>query len=181
MQFARPLDDHAAEIIVAGDFLALPLARHHVGAGLRRRIEHRDPARLRIEMLFCPGADKAAGLFPKAGDLFLVDQPVDQRESIGGVGQDPLDPVGIDLDGFAGEALADIDAAADRTAISGAGAKAELVGFEHDRIDAVLGQLERRRQPGISAADDRHARITRHLDRARRQRACKPPTNRGWA
>ena len=158
MQFAGPLDDHAAEIIVAGDFFALPLSRHHVGAGLRGRIEYGEPPRLRVEMLLCPGADKAAGLLPETIDLLLADQPIDQAKGVGGVRQEPFGPLRLDIGGPAGEALADIDAAADRAAIAGAGAKAELAGFEHDRVDAVLGQFERRRQPGISAADDRDAR-----------------------
>ena len=179
VQFAGPLDDHAAEIIVAGDFFALPLARHHVGAGLRGRIEHGEPARLRVEMLLCPGADKAAGLFPEAVDLFLLDQPVDQAKGVGGVRQQPFGPLGLDIGAPAGEALADIDAAADGAAIAGAGAKAELVGFEHDRVDAVLGQFERRRQPRISAADDRDARRSRHVDEvAGRRRVGFPPIRR---
>src|SRR4029077_5551694 len=126
VQFAGPLDDHAAEIIVAGDFCALPLARHHVRAGLRRRIEYGEPPRLRVEMLPCPGADKAAGLFPEAIDFFLLDQPVDPAKRVGGVRQQPLGPLWLDIGGPAGEAFADIDAAADGAAVAGAGAKAEL-------------------------------------------------------
>src|SRR5262252_9577614 len=115
-------------------------------------------------MPFCPGADKAAGLFPKTANFFLVDQPVDQRECITGIGQDPLDPVAIYRDGLPAKALADINAATDRTAISGAGAEAELVGLQNDGINPVLDQLERRRQPGIPAPDDRHARPAWHVD-----------------
>ena len=179
VQFAGPLDDHAAEIIVAGDFFALALARHHVRARLRRRIEYGEPARLRVEMFLCPGADKAAGLFPEAIDLFLLDQPVDQAKRVGRVRQQPFGPLGLDIGGPAGEALADIDAAADRAAIAGAGAKAELAGFEHDGVDAVLRQFERRRQPGISAADDRDARRSRHIDEVAGGRRVGLPPIRG--
>ena len=87
MQFSRALDDHAAEIIVAGDFPALLLARHHIGARLRRGVEQRQTVGLRGEVLPRPGADKAAGLFPKAIDIFLGDQAVNEAEGVGGVGQ----------------------------------------------------------------------------------------------
>ena len=180
MQFAGPLDDHAAEIIVTGDFFALPLAGHHVRAGLRRRIEHGKPLRLRVEMLLCPRADETAGLFPEAIDLFLLDQPVDQAKGVRRVRQQPLGALGLDVGAPSGEALADIDAAADGAAVAGAGAKAELVGFEHDRLDAVLGQFERRRQPRISAADDRDARRFRHVDEVAGGRPVSlPPIGRG--
>ena len=164
MQFAGPLDDHAAEIIIAGDFFALPPARHHVRAGLRRRIEHGEPARLHVEMLLCPRADEAARLFPEAIDVFLVDQPIDQGKGVGCVRQEPLGSLRLDIGGAAGEALADVDAAADGAAIAGAGAEAELVGLEHGGVDAVLGQFERHREPRISAADDRDARRPRQID-----------------
>src|SRR5262249_56222428 len=58
MQFARPLHDHAAEIIVAGDFFALPFAGHHVGAGLRCPIEHAEPPRLPVLMPSRPAPPK---------------------------------------------------------------------------------------------------------------------------
>ena len=157
MQFAGPLDDHAAEIIVAGDLFALPVARHHIGAGLRCGIELGQPSRLRREMVSCPGADKAAGLFPKAGDVFLFDQPVDQREGVGGVRQHPVGAAGLDIGGPAAEALADIDAAADRAAIARAGAKAELVGL-------------RARPPRCRAWPVRARSTTRHIRRRRSRR-----------
>ena len=131
-------------------------------------------------MLLCPRTDKAAGLFPEAIDFFLLDQPVDQTKGVGGVRQQPLGPLGLHLRGPAGEAFADIDATADGAAIAGARARAELFGFEHDRVDAVLRQFERRRQPGISAADDRDARRSRHVDEvAGGRRVSFPPIRDG--
>src|SRR6266436_5006634 len=103
VQFARPLDDHAAEIVVAGDLFALPLTRDHIGAGLRCCVEHGEPSRLRLVMLFRPCADKAAAPFPTAGNPFFVDQTVDQRERVGGVGRDALGAAGIDVGRPAGE------------------------------------------------------------------------------
>src|SRR5690348_2424275 len=61
-------------------------------------------------MLPCPCADKAAGLFPETIDLLLGDQPIDQAKGVGGVRQQPLGSLRLDLGGPAGEALADIDA-----------------------------------------------------------------------
>ena len=46
VQFARALDHHAAVVIVAGDLLALALARHHVGARSGRRVEQRHAPRI---------------------------------------------------------------------------------------------------------------------------------------
>ena len=103
-------------------------------------------------------------------DLLFADQAVDQGEGVGGVGQNILRPLALYVDCPAGEALAEIDAAADCPAIAGAGAKAEFVRFEHDRIDAMFGQFQRGRQPGIAAADDRHPRLSRHLDKLVRDR-----------
>src|SRR5204863_1684010 len=57
MQARRALDHHAAVIIVAGDFLALALARHHGGAGLRGVVETGEALLLRGEVLRRPGAD----------------------------------------------------------------------------------------------------------------------------
>src|SRR5262249_17375592 len=65
--------------------------------------------------------------------------------------------------GFAAESLADIDTAADRAAIAGAGPRAKLARLENDSVDVVLGQFERSRQPGISATDDRDACRSRQV------------------
>ena len=165
MQLAGPLDDHTAEIIIAGDFLALSLARDHIGARLRRGIEQRQALRLPLEVLFGPCADKAARFFPEAGEVFLADQPVDQRKGVRGIGQQALGVLGADIRGLAGKALADIDPTADRAAIARTGAGAELIGFEHHRIDAVFGEFERGGQPRISAADDCGARALRQVDK----------------
>src|SRR5439155_7795717 len=108
-----------------GDLLALLLARHHVRAGLRGVVEPGEARLLIGEMLRRPGADKAAALLPEAVDRFLGDQPLDQRERIGRVRQQPLGALRRDIGGAAGKALADIDPAADRAAIAGAGADAE--------------------------------------------------------
>jgi hypothetical protein len=125
MQARRTLDHHAAVIIVAGDLLALLPARHHVRAGLRGVVEPGEALLLRGEVLRGPGTDKAAALLPEAVDRLLGDQPLDQREGIGRIRQQPLGAVRRDRGGAAGKALADIDPAADRAAIPGAGADAE--------------------------------------------------------
>src|ERR1051325_2264767 len=54
MQARRALDDHAAMVIVARDLLALPVARDHIGAGLRRVVEPREPLLLPRVMLWRP-------------------------------------------------------------------------------------------------------------------------------
>ena len=69
----------------------------------------------------------------------------------------------IDLAGAARKTLADIDPAADRAAVARTGADAERAPLEDDRRDAVPRQFQRRREPGIAAADDRDARLARHV------------------
>jgi hypothetical protein len=147
VQFARALDDHAAVVIIAGDLVALGRARHHVGAGSGGGVQEFEPLFLLVEMRPGPGADKAARLFPVAIDFILGDQPVDEGERVGGVGQEPGRPLRRDLGAAAGKALADIDPAADRAAVPGAGAKAQFLGFEHDRLDPVLRKFERADSP----------------------------------
>src|SRR5215471_10799894 len=142
MQFTGPFDDHAAEIIVAGDFVALAVAGHHIGAGLCYLVQKREPALLGFKMLSRPSADKPARSFPKTDDPFLGDEPVDQCERVGGVRQDVPGTCRFNLGSPAGEVLADIDPAADGTAIAGTGPKAELICFEDNAVNAVLGQLE---------------------------------------
>ncbi len=126
-------------------------------------------------MLGRPRPDKAAALPPEAFDRFLGDQPLDQREGVGGVRQEALAALGIDLGGAAAETLADIDPAADRAAVAGAGADAEQALFEHDRVDAVPGQLKRRGEPGIAAANDRDPRRMRHLGKFAGNRPVRLP------
>src|SRR5207302_11490963 len=66
MQAGGALDDHAAVVIVAGDLLALPAARHHGGAGLRIVVEVLQPLFLGGEMRRGPGADKPPMLLPRS-------------------------------------------------------------------------------------------------------------------
>lgn len=47
-------------------------------------------------------------------------------------------------------ALAGVELAA----VPSRGAPADAVGLDHHRVDARLGEMERRRQPGVAAADD---------------------------
>src|SRR5260370_8927723 len=54
-------------------------------------------------------------------------------------------------------------AAGYRGAMGGAGGGAEFVRLEEDGGDAVVGKLERGREPRIAAPDDRHARRSWHL------------------
>src|SRR5215472_679079 len=145
MQFPGPLDDHAAKIIVAGDLFALVLARYDVGARLRSRVKKRKSLRLPLEMLSCPRADKAARLFPEAIDAFFGDQAIDQRKGVRRIGQHRLGPIPLDLEGLPCEALADIHAAADGTAITGTRPEAEFVRLEHNSVDATSRQFQRRR------------------------------------
>src|SRR6266851_5436223 len=81
----------------------------------------------------------------------------------------------IDRGGAAGKALADIDPAADRAAVARAGADPERPRLQHDRVDAVCRQFQRRRQPGIAAADDRDARLARYLHQLARHRPIRLP------
>jgi hypothetical protein len=170
MQAGRPLDDHPAVIIIAGDFLALAFTRHHIRAGLRAVIEARQPRSLIGEMLRGPGALEPAALLPEAIDLFFRDQPLDERERVIAVGQHACGARGVDFRRLAAEALADIDTAADRATITRAGALAQRAPFEDHRVDTVLRQFERRRQPGITAANDGHPRLMRHLRRLTNRR-----------
>src|SRR5215471_1205767 len=138
VQFARSLDDHAAEVVIARHLFALPPARHHVGAGLCGCVEYGETLRLPLEVFLCPGPDKAPRLFPETFDILFLDYPVDQCKCVRSVRQQAGNAVGIDVGRLAGEALADIDPAADRTAVARTGAKAEFACFEHHRVDAVL-------------------------------------------
>ncbi len=122
-----------------------------------------------------PGPDKPAALLPEAVDPFLVDQPLDQRERVRGVGQQPVRPLRIDLGGAPGKALADIDAAADRAAVARAGADPEGAPFEHDRLDPVPRQFERGGEPGIAGADDRDPRLARHIGKLAARRPVRLP------
>src|SRR3954468_8604221 len=121
MQACRALDHHPAMVIVTSDLLALASARDHGGAGLRRVVEALEAFFLRRVVLRRPGPDKPAALLPEAVDPFLFDQPLDQRERVRGVGQQPVGPLRIDLGGASGKALANIDAAANRAAVARAG------------------------------------------------------------
>src|SRR5438067_2078627 len=70
--------------------------------------------------------------------------------------------------------------ATDRAAVPGAGADAERPPLQHDRRDPMLRQFERRREPGIAAADNRHPRLPRHLDELPgRRRIRLPPIRPG--
>ena len=79
---------------------------------------------------------------------------------------------------LARKALADIDAAADTTAASRAGAGAELGCFEHAGFEAGVGQFDGAGESGISAADDGDTRGVRHVDEVAGRPAGRPPTSR---
>src|SRR6202043_1600102 len=119
----------------------LPLARHHAGARLRAGVEQRQAPGLMVEMPARPGADKAAALLPAALDPLLRDQPLDEPEGVGRIRQQIMGAPILDLRRLAGEALADIDPAADRPAVARAGAVTELLRLEHGGVDAVLRQF----------------------------------------
>jgi hypothetical protein len=128
---------------------------------------------------WCPGAAKSAALLPVAIDNLFLDEPLNEREGIVSVGQHPFGAPGIDRRRLAAEALADIDPAADRTAIARARPFAERALLEHDRVDAVLRQFERRGEAGIAAADDRDARRTGDIDQIAGDRPIsRPPIRR---
>src|SRR5262249_45042904 len=122
---ARAFDDQAAVVVVAGDLVALTLARHHVGVRLSVVVEATEPALLIGEMLWRPGADKPPALLPEAVDPFLFNQPFDQPKRVTGVRQHAGSPLRIALGGAAAKALTDINATTDCAAITGAGAFAE--------------------------------------------------------
>src|SRR5439155_17457118 len=111
MEACRALDDHPAEIIIAGDLLALPLAGHHRGARLGGVIEAGEALFLARVMIGRPGADKTPALPPAALDRLLVDQPLDQREGIRGIRQQAAGALRIDLGRAAREARAESDPA----------------------------------------------------------------------
>ena len=71
---------------------------------------------------------------------------------------------GSRVEHLAGEALADVDPAADAAAAARAGAGAELGGLEHAGVDSRIRELDGAGEPGIAAADDDHARRARHVD-----------------
>src|SRR5207237_5287957 len=87
MQARRALDDHAAMVIIARDLRALLVARHHIRPGLRRIVEPREALFLIGVMLWRPRADKPPALLPIALDLLVLDEPLDQRERIGRIGE----------------------------------------------------------------------------------------------
>ncbi len=163
MQRGGALDDHAAIVIIARHLLADPFARHHVCAGRGDVVQQSNLAGLRFKVLGRPGADEAAVLFPVALDTFLLDQALDQGEGVRSVGQHAAGSVGGRIECFAGETLADIHPAADAAAAAGGGAEARLRSFQHDAVDAVFVQLQRRGQAAVTATDDDDADTGRHI------------------
>ena len=164
MQLGRALHHHAAVVVVGRHLLALALLGHHVGAGARVGVEAGDAALLELVVLRRPGADEAALLLPVAVDPLALDQRLDQAEGVVAGRQDDLHDLGIAGEHLAGEALADVDPAADAAAAARAGAGAELGGLEHAGVDPEVGKLDGAGEPGIAAADDGHARLARHVD-----------------
>jgi malonyl CoA-acyl carrier protein transacylase len=71
-------------------------------------------------------------------DIFFDDQTLHERECIMGIGEHAAGALGLDLGGLTAEALANVDAAAYRTAIAGAGALAQRAPFEDDGVDSVF-------------------------------------------
>ena len=60
-------------------------------------------------------------------------------------------------------------------------APARLLSFEHDRIGALFGQMQRGRQSGKAAANDCHRDILVDVERRRRNRARRQYPHRGSA
>ena len=130
MELAGALDHHAAIVIVGGDLLALPVARHHVGAETGARIVGADLGGLLGVVARREGAAEAAAHAPVALDALALDHRLHLGERVGGIGQharhDLLPFLGVAPDALARETLAESRAAADAAAVARRGADAEL-------------------------------------------------------
>ncbi len=167
MQVAAAIVQHGAEIAVGPGHLP------HLFAVQQR---HRHAA---ADALFCGVFDSRRACFivsraqravlPRlAGDLVAADQV--ERVVGGAVGK---------RDHAAAELSAEIrldlvrvvlQPRIDLPAIVARRAPARLLRFQHDCVHALLGQMQRRRQPGKTAADDRDRDIFVRIERRRRRR-----------
>src|SRR4029077_404544 len=109
--------------------LALPVARHHVGAQAGAGVIGADLRRLFVVVARRVSAAEAAGHAPVAFDALAADHRLDLGQRIGGVGQhaphDLLPFLRIAAHALAGETLAERRAATHPAAVAGRGADAE--------------------------------------------------------
>src|SRR5260221_77941 len=73
MDVSGALHHHAATIVIRSDLLALPLARHDIGARLRIGIQYRDLFLHVAIVARAPGAEEIAGPGPMTGDPLALD------------------------------------------------------------------------------------------------------------
>src|SRR4051812_18195151 len=90
MEFGGAPNDHAAEIEIGIHLLTLPRSRNHIRVGVRRIVQMIEPAGQLFVMSRRPGSDKPSGLLPIAVDVFVGDQVLNGRESVGGRSKDAL-------------------------------------------------------------------------------------------
>ncbi len=138
----------------------------------RRQQPHRGAARLPlgfalfqfIQALGTDGAMQGAVLLQFAVDAVPGD---DVEDGLGRIAQQGQQAVTVHGPQHIGQCVGhDPHAGIDQADITPGAAETDRAGFQHNGLDATLSQVQRRRQAGIAAADDRH--IGAHLARQRR-------------
>src|SRR5262249_14629001 len=175
MQLGGALHNHAAIVIVGGNFLTLPLPGHHVCLGGSSRVEARDTLLLKLIVPRRPRSHEATPLFQITVDALARDQRLDQAEGIASRCQHGLDDRRIASEHLAGEALADVDAAAAPASAACAGSRPELSGLKNARFDAGVSKLNRACKACITTAHDCYTRPPWHIDPVTRPRFVGDP------
>src|ERR1043166_1680122 len=167
---------------VARDLLVLARLRQHVSFAAGVAVERIELAGKIVIVPRRIGADKAPPAFVAAFNFLTGDDFLEQQQGVR-----RLAPQGGGLARYfvligaaaAREALAEVDAAADRAAVAAARAGTELVCLDAPAGGAGAANLERRGEPAIAGADDRNVRARRQVGGAVRARSPRlPPVGR---